>query len=383
MEEEQTTQDENALASAQRLRLSRVLRGSLSFACTAAIVGACWAWDFLDGIRAVHYVIAVVAINALALAVIASGTNLRLKDPSLTTPLVLSCLPPSLYVMFFVTEPMVRAAFLLMGTVAILFGALALDRRQVMRISAVFLLSYLALLAALTNVAPERVDLRGESLVALAYCIVLLQVASLGTFIAGLRLKLRQKNQSLEEAMTELTELATRDPLTRLPNRRTAMAQLERELSRVERRRQDGDGLCVGLLDVDHFKRINDRYGHQTGDAVLRRIGEALQQAMRQGDFIARFGGEEFLIIMPETSLQGGLAAADRMRNAVARLPAESLGLPEVPTVSIGIAAHRTEERIEDTLACADRALYRAKHLGRNRVEPWSPEDHAREAVRA
>ena len=383
MEEELTSQEQDALASAQRLRFSRVLRGTLSFACTAAIVGACWAWDFLDGIRAVHYVIAVVAINGLALGVIASGANLRLKDPSLTTPLVLSSLPPSLYVMFFVTEPMVRAAFLLMGTVAILFGALALDRRQVMRISAVFLLSYLALLAALAHVAPERVDPRGESLVALAYFIVLLQVASLGTFIAGLRLKLRQKNQSLEEAMTELTELATRDPLTRLPNRRTAMAQLERELSRVERRRQDGDGLCLGLLDVDHFKRINDRYGHQTGDSVLRRIGEALQQSLRQGDFIARFGGEEFLIIMPETSLQGGLAAADRMRDAVARLPAESLGLPEVPTVSIGIAAHRPEERIEDTLACADQALYRAKHLGRNRVVPWTGDGDGREAVHA
>ena len=96
MEEAQNSRRDDALASAQRLRFGRVLRGTLSFACTAAIVGACWAWNFLDGIRAVHYVIAVVAINGIALAAIASGWNLRLKDPSLTTPLVLSCLPPSI-----------------------------------------------------------------------------------------------------------------------------------------------------------------------------------------------------------------------------------------------------------------------------------------------
>jgi diguanylate cyclase (GGDEF)-like protein len=360
-----------AIDKAQKLRLSRVLRGSMSFACTAAIVLACWAWDFLEGVRAVHYLIAVTLINGAAIAMILSGANLRLRDPSMTVPLVIASLWPSLYVMYHVNEPMVRAAFLLMGTVAVLFGALALDRRQMLGLSAATLLTYLLLLAALQRWAPERIDLRLESLIALAYFIVLVQIASLGSFIGGLRHKLRQRNASLESTMAELRDLATRDPLTRLPNRRTAMTQLQRELARCQRRRDGQDDLCIGLLDVDHFKRINDRHGHQAGDTVLRRIGDALSAAMRQGDFVARFGGEEFLIIMPDTAPAGAVAAAERLRQAIETIPGETLGLTEVPTVSIGLAAHRPDRRVEETLACADQALYRAKHLGRNRVALW------------
>jgi len=370
-----------AIDNAQRLRLSRVLRGTMSFACTAAIVLACWAWDFLDGVRAVHYLISVTLINGAAIAMILSGANLRLRDPSMTAPLVIASLWPSLYVMYYVSEPMVRAAFLLMGTVAVLFGALALDRRQMLGLSAVTLLTYLVLLAALQRWAPERIELRLESLIALAYCIVLVQIASLGSFIGGLRHKLRQKNASLESTMAELRDLATRDPLTRLPNRRTAMTQLQRELARSQRRRDGQNDMCIGLLDVDHFKRINDRHGHQAGDAVLRRIGEALSEAMRQGDFVARFGGEEFLIIMPETSPAGALTAAERLRRAIGSIPGEALDLADVPTVSIGLAAHRADRRVEETLACADRALYRAKHLGRNRVALWDDSEADAELV--
>lgn len=372
MEEVQLSDDRPlSTAKAQRLRVSRILRGTVSFACTAAIVVSCWAFGFLDGARAVHYVIAVVAINAAAVATVFTGLNLRLRDPSLTAPLVVSSLLPSLYVMYHVSEPMIRAAFLLMGTVAVLFGALALDRRRMIGLCGITLTAYVALLALLYRTAPERLDLRVEGVLVLAYFIVLTQVASLGTFINGLRYKLRERNASLVQTMAELEELATRDPLTRLPNRHTAMTQLERELCRVQRRRQDGDGLCVGLLDVDHFKRVNDRFGHQTGDAVLRRIGETLNGAMRQGDFVARFGGEEFLIILPETSLDGGLAAAERMRAAVAAMDTADLPMTEPPTVSIGLAVHDPARRIEETLGLADQALYRAKHLGRNRVEAW------------
>jgi len=243
--------------------------------------------------------------------------------------------------------------------------------------------SYLLMLAALYRWAPERLDLRIETVIVVAYAIVLVQIASLGSYIGGLRHKLRQKNESLQATMAELRELATRDPLTRLPNRRTAMTQLQRELARSERRRDGREDLCIGLLDVDHFKRINDRYGHQAGDAVLRRIGEALSEAMRQGDFVARFGGEEFLIIMPDTSLNGALTAADRVREAVAGIPGDALGIADVPTVSIGIAVHRPDQRLEETLACADRALYRAKHLGRDRVAMWDDGEAQAELIGA
>jgi diguanylate cyclase (GGDEF)-like protein len=165
--------------------------------------------------------------------------------------------------------------------------------------------------------------------------------------------------------------LATRDPLTRLPNRRTAMVQLERELGRVDRRRQHNDGLCIGLLDIDLFKRINDRFGHQAGDEVLRRVGTTLCEAMRQGDFVARFGGEEFLLILPETGPAGANAAAERIRDAIECMVLDELPAAVAITVSIGLAVHEPGKRIEETLGLADQALYQAKHLGRNRVVTW------------
>lgn len=366
MEASPTQHDAASLAKAQRLRLGRLLRGTIAFGCTAAIVVSCWLFGYLDGSRVLHYLAAVVAINAVALALLLTNLNLRFRDPSMTVGLIFASLWPSIYVMYFVSEPMVRAAFLLMGTVSILFGALALDHRRMLALGGMVLLPYVCLVAALYYTAPERLDLKAEIVMVLTYSIVLTQIASLGSFIGGLRRKLRERN-------LELQELATRDPLTRLPNRRTAMLQLERELGRAERRQRDGDGLCIGLLDVDLFKRVNDRFGHQTGDEVLRQVGMALTESMRQGDFVARFGGEEFLLILPETSLAGGVRAAERLRTAVAGLKLDALPDDMPVTVSIGIAAHEADQRMEDTLGLADQALYQAKHAGRNRVVAWQP----------
>lgn len=303
----------------------------------------------------------------------AQAQRLRLADPSMTGMLIVASLVPSVYVMYHVTEPMIRAAFLLMATVAMLFGVLAFDFRRMLALGGTVLASYMAVLLALHLWAPERLDPRIEAVLVVAYAIVLVQVASLGSYIAGLRESLRSKNNDLVKTMAELEDLATRDPLTRLPNRRTAMLQLDRELSRAERRESSGDTLCVALLDVDHFKRVNDDHGHQAGDDVLRLLGNTMSSAMRQGDFVARFGGEEFLIILPETTLEGGRITAQRVCDAIAGLPPEHLPAGMPVTVSIGLASHDSGRRIEETLGLADKALYEAKARGRNRVVVWRP----------
>jgi diguanylate cyclase len=380
MDSNHSPEAQAAIAKAQRLRLNRILGGCVSFAFTAVIVVCSWTFGYLDGVRVLHFLLGVLIINAAAIALVKSDLNLRLKDPSLTGPLIVASLWPSVYVMYHVEEPILRAAFLLMGTVAMLFGALAFDFRRMLSIAGVALITYLILLLALFHFAPQRLDLRVEIILIIAYVVVLGQIAYLGSFIAGLRKTLREKNASLLTTMAELEELATRDPLTRLPNRRTAMQQLEREMSRTERRRNGGDGLCIGLLDVDHFKRVNDEHGHQAGDDVLRLIGDTLNAVMRQGDFVARFGGEEFLIILPEASLAGGEKAAERIREAIARIPLDSLPTATAVTVSIGLAAHLPDRRIEETLGLADQALYEAKHLGRDKVVVWTEPGSSSEA---
>ena len=160
-----------------------------------------------------------------------------------------------------------------------------------------------------------------------------------------------------------LEQLARRDELTGLGNRRELTETLERELAHRERY---GGDLTVALLDVDHFKAVNDRYGHLAGDEVLRRIGHELTQGRRRVDVVGRYGGEEFLVVLPQTSLQGAQAALEAVRERVARLDLDDVA--HAVTVSVGIAAASGQQSPQALVGAADQALYTAKALGRNRV---------------
>lgn len=154
--------DADAVRSAQRLRLRRILGGCLSFACTGVIVVCSWLFGYLEGAQVVHFALAVIAINAIAIALLLTNVNLRLQDPSMTGPLIIASLAPSVYVMMHVEEPMIRAAFLLMGTVAMLYGALAFDFRRMLQIGGIALITYLLMILTLHRVEPQRVDLQVE-----------------------------------------------------------------------------------------------------------------------------------------------------------------------------------------------------------------------------
>ena len=157
----------------------------------------------------------------------------------------------------------------------------------------------------------------------------------------------------------ELRELSVTDELTGIANRRSMMRKLEEEVWRSDR---TGHSFALLMLDLDHFKEVNDRHGHQKGDQVLRRCAAVLQQNVRRTDLLARYGGEEFCVLLPETSLGGARRAAEKVRQAVVDLP------PPVPTVSVGVACWQARSSFEDMLRQADEALYKAKAAGRNRV---------------
>ena len=165
-----------------------------------------------------------------------------------------------------------------------------------------------------------------------------------------------------------LEELATRDPLTRLLNRR---ALLERLSAEVDRCRRFEKPVSILLLDLDHFKTINDGYGHLVGDDVLRQTAALLDTAARTVDVVARYGGEEFVVILPETTPDGALIFAERLRERIGTHPFDVGGRePLHLTTSIGIASFPSPrvESTEDLFARADEALYRAKSSGRNQV---------------
>ena len=164
---------------------------------------------------------------------------------------------------------------------------------------------------------------------------------------------------------------ATTDSLTGLANRWAFDEELALEWRRAER---VGDPLALILADIDNFKAVNDRYGHQVGDRVLRKVGEILSANVRQVDLAARYGGEEFAVVVPETDLLGAIQLADRLRVA---LESEEIELPDgsriTVTSSFGVAVKADLPRAEELVAGADEALYAAKRAGKNRVVPDLP----------
>lgn len=169
---------------------------------------------------------------------------------------------------------------------------------------------------------------------------------------------------------TDLQKLAACDPLTGALNRRS----LEQEAARLSARcMRTGDVLGIMMIDVDHFKSINDRYGHQIGDQVLKRLAEVAQKTIRIDDYFARYGGEEFCILLPSTAEKDAWALADRLRHTFERLELEFDGETISSTVSIGVSdsIHGGIE-FSSLVAAADQAMYRAKQEGRNRVVRYS-----------
>lgn len=181
--------------------------------------------------------------------------------------------------------------------------------------------------------------------------------------LEAMRVKLESHNQELQRLTMQLSQEARSDPLTDLPNRRHFELALEERFARASINRHS-DVFSVAILDIDHFKPINDTYGHAVGDEVLQQLALLLSSQMRGSDLAARIGGEEFALLMPETSLEEASHALERLRLAI-----EAHSWQPVPiTASIGVAGYQAGDTKENLMARADRALYEAKHLGRNHV---------------
>ena len=170
----------------------------------------------------------------------------------------------------------------------------------------------------------------------------------------------------IEQLHADLARLAMIDPLTAILNRRAFMLEYERELSRCMR---DQTGLALAIFDLDHFKEVNDSYGHLVGDQVLRRVADTLRASLRGHDVLGRYGGEEFALLMPGADIAAAMAGAERARLAVSERPIETGRLSIPLTLSAGVAAYGVNGTDwESLLRSADAALYQAKRGGRNRV---------------
>lgn len=222
------------------------------------------------------------------------------------------------------------------------------------------------LLHVLVEGKPARLELTGHVLL-YAYMSVATAVVftTFGYGLGRLADELTKRQRALREANRRLHWLSEVDALTGVLNRRAIRRRLRAELGRAQR---EGSTTALILLDLDHFKCVNDRFGHAAGDRVLRRVGRCLRQSARASDSVGRIGGEEFLVVLPATSLHEAGHFAERLRRRVARAPL-STTVPTI-TASLGVAITSSAETPDADAAVrrADAAMYRAKAEGRDRV---------------
>lgn len=256
-----------------------------------------------------------------------------------------------------------RAAMLAMTVVIIVFCMFALRPRQTLALSGVAIAGMGGTMWWLQAHDPVRFPPLTEALT-FGYLVgALVSTALLSGEMSKLRSRLKHQKHDLSGALDRIRVLATVDELTSLINRRHMNEVLETE----ERRQQSGAHTCVALLDIDFFKQVNDRYGHATGDAVLRAFAATARTVLRSNDVLARWGGEEFLLLLPDAAPDDAHAVLERMAERVHGMAVPGLDGRRI-SFSAGLARRRADEPFADVISRADRALYQAKEDGRNRI---------------
>ena len=196
-------------------------------------------------------------------------------------------------------------------------------------------------------------------------CIVLAAASVLAVRIGNLRSRLERQRTELADALERIRALATRDDLTGLANRRAAIDRMRDELAV---RGRPEPVMSLALMDIDHFKLINDRHGHAVGDAVPRPFGQCAQAEVRLGDMLARWGGEEFLLVMPATAASEAIKTMQRVRHALQRQSFNDVAPGLVVTFSAGVSECAGVRDMEAAIARADAGMYEAKRAGCDRV---------------
>ena len=250
-------------------------------------------------------------------------------------------------------------------TVVLVFGGFSSTPRQLRAtcIVTVTMLGLTMLWMSLTE--PERYPPHEEMVNFIMASAMLAAVTYLAGMLSRLRRELKLRRQELADALARIQDMATHDELTQLANRRKMLLALAEEAARRDR---SGQTLCVAVIDLDHFKRINDTLGHAAGDAALRQFAEQAQACVRRGDLLARWGGEEFLVLLPCTDIDAAQVVLERIRTRGRAIAARDPGAAIAVTFSAGVAESPVGEAVELAIERADVAMYRAKREGRDRV---------------
>ena len=347
----------------QALRVRRYLIASGTTLLVVLLLCVCYWANLLSGAVLAGGIVFASFRAVLFYSLFRTGINQRFRDPSLTTEQIILATLNTGMVMFFAEEA--RAVLLPVYVIPFLFGVFRLRTKEFFVLGLVILLIFGAMQALSWQLGFARGDFVRDLVEFAVVAIVVPWFAVFGGYVNGLRAELGAANRKLKVAFERIEQIAIHDELTGLYNRRFLLEVLRREHSRAQRVNR---GFAICMFDIDHFKSINDTLGHAAGDAVLKHFASISNSGLRGVDVLGRYGGEEFLLILPDASSAEACTAAERVRSVV-----EASGFPQMPadrqvTVTIGVAACGREESVEALLGRVDAALYEGKSAGRNRV---------------
>ncbi len=289
--------------------------------------------------------------------------NLTLEDPDMSLPHMIWAVSVVIMTTYYVEE--MKPVVALSGLAMIVVGANRLTPRE-LTIFAIFSL-FAYVLSVVYKSQFEALSWITEAVVLVAFGLVLIFGPMLYRFEMNMiESLLVNKNQELTQALDRIQELAIRDDLTGAFNRRHLMEFLTSQKALADRRPDYAFTLCY--VDLDFFKRVNDRFGHTTGDHVLMNFSRIAAEELREVDCVARIGGEEFVLVLGGTTESGAMVVAERIRAALHELEISAIEPHYRITASMGLTQYRASETVEATMERADRALYDAKHTGRNKV---------------
>jgi diguanylate cyclase len=333
----------------QEIRFRRYLIAVATSLLVVVLLGICVLAGALPRLPfAIAAAIVLVSIVAFY-GIIRTGLNRRVRDPSLTVPMMVAAIGAVTYALYHLGA--MRTVFLLVYPVIMFFGVLRLGTGPLLLVAVLIMGAY-ALVVRLLAGQPGALDpARIELLRGLVLGTVLVWFSFMGGYVHDLRRRLRESGY---------------DGLTGVHTRGRILDVLSREQMRYQR---DARPLCVCLLDVDELKEINDTLGHRAGDSALQAIAQIAHREMRVIDAIGRYGGDEFLLVLSQTNLDGARDCAERIRRRIELSDCIGHAPRRQVRVSGGVTQYRLGEPLQDTLQRADMALYRAKSGGRNRIE--------------
>ncbi|MES2089060.1 MAG: GGDEF domain-containing protein [Pseudomonadota bacterium] len=346
----------------QRLRIKRSLMAANVYVICIVLQAYAWSIDYMDQ-DAVVMLSSAILINVLWwYGFLRAGLNLRFKDQAMTLPQILSGLTVIVGA-YSVTGP-VHGSTLMLLALVLVFGIFNLKAGAARMAGAytVVLMGIAMLIKSRTDPVNYPASLEIAHFVLTASIVP--TISTLAAQLSNLRAKLQAQKDELAQAVMRIQILATRDELTGLHNRRHMLEVLTQHQKRLDRSGQHR--FCLALLDLDYFKRVNDTYGHGVGDDVLRHFAQEARSVMRDVDVLARWGGEEFLLLMVDTSPELAQIGIARIRDKLADSPVAAGDTSLVVKFSAGVTGYWGNEPLDTCIERADHALYAAKAQGRN-----------------